>query len=100
MPARILLALDSPDVETARAQARSAGEAIDGVKLGLQFFVANGPARVAAIQRDGLPGGRPQFLDMKLHDIPNPLAAAVNSALTLKTLLLTVHAGAGPALLP
>lgn len=99
MPARILLALDTPDVETARAQARSAGEAIDGVKLGLEFFVANGPAGVAAIQRDGLPGGRPLFLDLKLHDIPNTVAGAVKSALGLKPLLLTVHAGGGPAML-
>jgi orotidine-5'-phosphate decarboxylase len=95
MPARILLALDTPDVETARAQARAAGGAIDGIKLGLEFFVANGPAGVAAVQREG----RPLFLDLKLHDIPNTVAGAVSSALSLKPLLLTVHAGGGPAML-
>jgi orotidine-5'-phosphate decarboxylase len=99
MPARILLALDTPDVETARAQARSAGDAIDGIKLGLEFFVANGPGGIAAVRLDGPPGGRPLFLDLKLHDIPNTVAGAVRSALTLKPLLLTVHAGGGPAML-
>ena len=107
MPARILLALDTPDVETARAQARSAGEAIDGIKLGLEFFVANGPAGIAAVVGDGpakgslegSPSARPLFLDLKLHDIPNTVAGAVRSALALKPLLLTVHAGGGPAML-
>ena len=95
MPARILLALDTPDIATARAQIRAAGDAIDGIKLGLEFFVANGPAGIAAVQQEG----RPLFLDLKLHDIPNTVAGAVRSALALKPLLLTVHAGGGPAML-
>ena len=51
MAARILLALDTPDVATASAQARAAGDAIDGIKLGLEFFVANGPAGIVAAVR-------------------------------------------------
>ena len=100
MAARILLALDTPDIATARAQARAAGDAIDGIKLGLEFFVANGPAGIAAVQRDdGQYKVRPLFLDLKLHDIPNTVAGAVRSTLALKPLLLTVHAGGGPAML-
>src|SRR4029077_15055941 len=95
MPARILLALDTPDVATARAQARAAGDAVDGIKLGLEFFVANGPVGIAAVQQEG----RPLFLDLKLHDIPNTVAGSVRSSLALKPLLLTVHAGGGPAML-
>lgn len=95
MPARILLALDTPDIATARGQIRAAGDAIDGIKLGLEFFVANGPAGIAAVQQEG----SPLFLDLKLHDIPNTVAGAVRSALALKPLLLTVHAGGGPAML-
>ena len=95
MSARILLALDTPDVAIATAQARAAGDAIDGIKLGLEFFVANGPAGVAEVGR----ARRPLFLDMKLHDIPNTVAGAVRSALPLQPLLLTVHAGGGPAML-
>src|SRR5258705_5399149 len=95
MPPRILLALDTPDVAIATAQTRAVGDAIDGIKLGLEFFIANGPAGVASVQREG----RPLFLDLKLHDIPNTVAGAVRSALALKPLLLTVHAGGGPAML-
>ena len=99
MPARILLALDTPDVAIATAQTRAAGDAIDGIKLGLEFFVANGPAGVADVRDKGLGAGRPLFLDLKLHDIPNTVAGAVRSSLPLKPLLLTVHAGGGPAML-
>lgn len=95
MPARILLALDTPDIATAIAQTRAAADAIDGVKLGLEFFVANGPAGVASVQREG----RPLFLDLKLHDIPNTVAGSVRSALALKPLLLTVHAAGGPKMM-
>src|ERR1700690_54534 len=95
MPARILLALDTPDVAAAVAQTQAVGDAIDGVKLGLEFFIANGPAGVARVQEEGLA----LFLDLKLHDIPNTVAGAVRSALGLKPLLLTVHAGGGPGML-
>jgi len=95
MPARILLALDTPDLSLALGQTRAAGEAVDGVKLGLEFFLANGPAGVLAI--DAL--GRPVFLDLKFHDIPNTVAGAVRSALRLKPMMLNVHAGGGPAML-
>ena len=53
MPARILLALDTPDVATAVAQTRAVGAAVDGVKLGLEFFIANGPAGVREVQARG-----------------------------------------------
>ncbi len=95
MAARILLALDTPDIATAIAQTNAVGDAIDGIKLGLEFFIANGPAGVARVQQEDLA----LFLDLKLHDIPNTVAGAVRSALGLKPLLLTVHAGGGPKML-
>jgi len=95
MPARILLALDTPDLALALGQARAAGEAVDGVKLGLEFFLANGPAGVLAVGALG----RPIFLDLKFHDIPNTVVGAVKSVLRLKPMMLNVHAGGGPAML-
>jgi orotidine-5'-phosphate decarboxylase len=95
MPARILLALDTSDVATAVAQARAVGSAVDGVKLGLEFFMANGPAGVRAVQAEG----RPLFLDLKFHDIPNTVAGAVRSVLPLRPLMLNVHAAGGPEML-
>jgi orotidine-5'-phosphate decarboxylase len=95
MPARILLALDTPDVATAVAQTRAVGAAVDGVKLGLEFFNANGPAGVRQVQAEG----RPLFLDLKFHDIPNTVAGAIRSVLPLRPLLLNVHAAGGPEML-
>src|SRR6266446_7943030 len=95
MPPRILLALDTPDVAIATAQTRAVGDAIDGIKLGLEFFIANGPAGVASVQREG----RPLFLDLKLHDIPNTVAGAVRSAAALEPLLLTIHCAGGSAMM-
>ena len=45
------------------------------IKLGLEFFLANGPDGVRAIDQ------RPVFLDLKLHDIPNTVAGAVRAVL-------------------
>jgi len=95
MPARILLALDTPDLALALGQTRAAGEAVDGVKLGLEFFLANGPTGVLAIGAIG----RPIFLDLKFHDIPSTVAGAVRSALRLRPMMLNVHAGGGRAML-
>jgi orotidine-5'-phosphate decarboxylase len=95
MPAQLLLALDTPDIAGALVQARAVGGAVDGLKLGLEFFVANGLAGVAAVQAEG----RPLFLDLKFHDIPNTVAGAVRAALALRPLMLNVHAGGGPAML-
>src|ERR1700674_1849876 len=95
MPAQILLALDTPDVTGAIAQARAVGDSVDGIKLGLEFFLANGPAGVGRVQLEG----RAVFLDLKLHDIPNTVAGAVRSALNLKPLLLSVHAAGAPKML-
>jgi orotidine-5'-phosphate decarboxylase len=57
--------------------------------LGLEFFLANGPTGVRAIS------GRPIFLDVKLHDIPNTVAGAVRAILPLGPRMLTLHAVGG-----
>jgi orotidine-5'-phosphate decarboxylase len=91
----IFCALDTPEVETALSLGRAVGSSVGGLKLGLEFFAAQGPAGVAALGVLGLP----LFLDLKLHDIPNTVAGALRALRPLKPALINVHAGGGPAML-
>ena len=91
----ILCAIDTADL--ARAQSLIAGvrHVVGGIKLGLEFFTANGPAGV----RQVVDPRTPLFLDLKLHDIPNTVARAVRSAAALEPLLMTLHTAGGPAMM-
>ena len=91
----VLAALDTPDVDKARALAKSVGDAVGGVKLGKEFFTANGPEGVVRVARTG----RRIFLDLKFHDIPNTVAGAVRSALSLQPFMMNVHASGGAAMM-
>ena len=94
-PARqIFCAIDTKDIETAVALARSLGGQVGGIKLGLEFFTAFGPKGVAAIGN-----AAPLFLDLKYHDIPNTVAGAVSAAVALKPAFLTLHTAGGAAML-
>ncbi|MBI3515898.1 MAG: orotidine-5'-phosphate decarboxylase [Proteobacteria bacterium] len=93
--ARLFCALDTVDLALARHLARQLGGLVDGVKLGLEFFTANGPAGVRAIQEQGLP----IFLDLKFHDIPNTVAGGMSAAAALGVAIITVHASGGGAML-
>ena len=75
----IFCALDTPDLGLAERLARALAGVVGGVKLGLEFFSAQGPAGVRVIAARGLP----VFLDLKFHDIPNTVARATASAATL-----------------
>ena len=91
----IFVALDTPNLDRAMALATSVRAHVGGIKLGLEFFSANGPRGVAAMAELGLP----IFLDSKFHDIPNTVARAVRAVAGLGLTLLNVHAAGGPAML-
>ena len=91
----IFVAIDTPSMERAQSLAEQVRRAAGGVKLGLEFFSANGPEGVASLAALGLP----VFLDLKLHDIPNTVAKAVEAWAPLKPAVLTVHAAGGRAML-
>ncbi|MFW5679154.1 MAG: orotidine-5'-phosphate decarboxylase [Pseudomonadota bacterium] len=93
--AAIYGAIDRADRTAAETLARRMAEGVDGLKLGLEFFTANGPREVEALQTLGLP----IFLDLKLHDIPNTVKGAVRAAAALGVRYLTVHAAGGRAML-
>lgn len=87
----IFVAIDTPDIHRAAAIARDVRGIAGGVKLGLEFFCANGHAGVLRMAERELP----IFLDLKLHDIPNTVAKAVAALASLEPAILTVHAAGG-----
>jgi orotidine-5'-phosphate decarboxylase len=91
----LFCALDTPDVGQARRFAAALRGTVGGIKLGLEFFVANGPDGVRA----AIGPEMPLFLDLKFHDIPNTVANAIRSAGGLAPLLLTIHAAGGPQMM-
>lgn len=95
MSSPIYVALDTPDLDRARDIARRVRHHVGGIKLGLEFFCANGRGGVHEMAEIGLP----IFLDLKLHDIPNTVAKAVQALRPLDPAILTVHASGGQAML-
>ena len=95
MTSPIFVALDTPDLERAKAIAMSVKGHVGGIKLGLEFFSANGRAGIREMAGLGLP----IFLDLKLHDIPNTVAKAVQALRPLQPAILTVHAAGGRAMM-
>jgi orotidine-5'-phosphate decarboxylase len=92
---RLLCAIDTVDRDTAVSLARSLRDVVGGVKLGLEFFIAQGPDGVAAVAETGLP----IFLDLKLYDIPNTVAGAIRASAGLNPFMITVHIAGGAAML-
>jgi orotidine-5'-phosphate decarboxylase len=92
----IFCALDTTDPAAAAALAGRLGGLVGGIKLGLEFFTANGPDGVRQVMRD-LP--LPLFLDLKFHDIPNTVAGAVRGISGLAPSFTTIHAGGGAAMM-
>jgi len=95
MMSPIYVAIDTPDLERAKAIASRVKAHVGGIKLGLEFFMANGRHGVHEMHDIGLP----IFLDLKFHDIPNTVAKAIQALRPLEPAILTVHAAGGRAML-
>lgn len=91
----LILALDVETREAAFSILDQLGDSLEWVKVGLQLFTAYGPALVHEIADRGYK----VFLDLKLHDIPNTIAKAVQSIAALPVDLLTLHASGGAEML-
>jgi orotidine-5'-phosphate decarboxylase len=92
---RLIVALDVPNADSAIRLVHQLGDTCSWFKVGLELYIAAGPAIVEQIAASG----KSVFLDLKLHDIPNTVAGAVRSAAKLGARMLTLHAGGGPAML-
>lgn len=93
--APIVLAVDTPDLQTAIQWVRATQEHISVFKLGLEFFLTFGADGVKAIQDET---DSDIFLDLKLHDIPHTVSGAAKAVSHLKPKFLTVHASGGRAM--
>lgn len=88
---RIIVALDVPEADEALRLTRELTPLVGMVKIGLQLFTAEGPELVQQV-RDL---GAEVFLDLKLHDIPNTVARAVEAAARLDVQMLSLHLSGG-----
>ena len=91
MSCDLILALDVPTREQAAPLLRQLRGSLRWVKIGLQMFTAYGPDYVRAVADEGFN----IFLDLKLHDIPNTVAKAVESLAPLPIGMLTLHTSGG-----
>jgi orotidine-5'-phosphate decarboxylase len=92
---RLIVALDVSSAAAARKIVAAVGDSAQTYKVGMQLYTAEGPA----IVRDLVASGRRVFLDLKYHDIPTTVAAAVQEAARLGVNMLTVHASGGSKML-
>lgn len=90
----MLVALDVPSLDEAEALLGRLAGILTGCKIGSQLFTAAGPAAIEAARKRGFR----VFLDLKFHDIPNTVAAAVREATRLGVFMLNIHASGGLAM--
>jgi orotidine-5'-phosphate decarboxylase len=88
---KIVVALDVPTKTKALEFVEQLRHEISWFKIGLQLYTAEGPDIIKAV----LATGAKVFLDLKLHDIPNTVARAVESATNLGVQMLTIHLSGG-----
>ncbi len=91
----IIAALDVPTTERALELAGQLAGAVGAFKVGKELFTAAGPDIVRRLRTTGAA----VFLDLKFHDIPNTVAAAVRAAVRLDVQMLTIHASGGRAMM-
>jgi orotidine-5'-phosphate decarboxylase len=91
----LIVALDVKDLATATDLVEKLRSTVTLFKVGVQLFTAEGPRAVEAVQQRG---GQ-VFLDLKFHDIPNTVAAAVREAAKMGAMMCTLHASGGRSML-
>ncbi len=92
---RLIVALDSPDLDTAEALMDQLSTKVRRFKIGSALFTRYGPAAIEAVHRRG----GTVFLDLKFHDIPQTVGLAARQAVDMGVFMFNVHAAGGVALL-
>lgn len=93
--AELIVALDYPNLAAALAMVDRLGDSVDYYKVGLELYLQEGLAAVAALKARR----KRVFLDLKMHDIPHTVAATCRALAAAGADLLTVHASGGTAML-
>ena len=96
MNSPIILALDTKELDTAKSWIEATNESIAVYKFGLEFYLKFG---AEGLRKLANAGDFEIFLDLKLHDIPNTVSAAVSSVVELAPKFLTIHASGGGAMI-
>ena len=92
---RLIVALDVPDAASVTELVGQLEKTCHWFKVGLELFVASGPAVIEPL----VARGHSIFIDLKLFDIPNTVAGAVRSTSSMGVRMLSLHAAGGPAML-
>jgi len=92
---KIFCAIDTPELDRALSLGKALKGSVGGLKLGLEFYSAQGLEGIKKMSSLDLP----IFLDLKLHDIPNTVKKAVAALLPLNVKMLTVHTSGGEEML-
>jgi orotidine-5'-phosphate decarboxylase len=92
---RLIVALDVASAAEATRLVAATRDSVGIYKVGKELFTSTGPEPVRQI----VDSGGKVFLDLKFHDIPNTVGAAVRQASLLGVSILTVHASGGAAML-
>lgn len=90
----IICAIDTTDVASAKNMVQAVRGSVGAIKLGLEFFTANGAAGV-----NNVAGDAPLFLDLKFHDIPNTVAGAVRATAGINAFMMTIHTQGGKVMM-
>jgi orotidine-5'-phosphate decarboxylase len=94
-PNPLICALDTTDIEEANRLTGLLKPYVGAIKLGLEFFTANGAAGMRSLAHHAVPA----FLDLKFHDIPNTVARAIRATAGIDCFMMTVHTSGGRAML-
>jgi len=85
---RLIVGLDVPNISEATEIVKKLGPSISHYKIGYQLVFAGGLEFARELARDG----KKIFLDMKLLDIDNTVASAVENIVKMGMTMLTLHA--------
>jgi orotidine-5'-phosphate decarboxylase len=92
---KLIVALDVPTLAQAQKLVETLKDTVEYFKVGKELFTSEGPAVVQMVHDHGAK----VFLDLKFHDIPNTVAAAVRAAAKLGVWMVNVHASGGAAMM-